>query len=470
MKRAVLLSGLVLGLVRTAAASDLLQVYDDALRFDPQIHAADATRMANREAQPQALAQLLPQLSATASWSRAYSNYSTQQPYPQADGSVVNVPLSQAGYTNQRGYNVQLQQSLFSWANFEGLKKAHKQVAQAEADYHAAQEDLIQRVATAYFNVLSAQDTVDADQAALDAYVEQLQQSNKRYDAGLIPITDVKEAQAAHDTGAAALIDAKRQLASQQQALREITSLDYPVLSKPSDDMPLHSPVPADPDSWVNASMDQNLSLISSRLAADIARDQVEISRSGHFPTISLTAQRQMTHQDVKDTENFGGEDSPAIYPVDQTQTQYGLQISVPIFSGGNTQSQVRQSQYQWIAARDKVQQTSRQTEHLARDSFTNIISEIARVNALKQSLVSAQVALQAMQAGYDVGTRTEFEVLQARQNLVSAQTNYAQSRYTYLLDIVALRLAAGTLDRNTLSEINQVLTATTTPAPAGAQ
>jgi len=470
MKRILILTGLVLGVVRTAAGSDLLQVYDDALRFDPQIHAADATRMANREAAPQALAQLLPQLSATASWSRAYSNFSTQQPYPTTDGSVVNVPLSTSGYTNQRGYNLQLQQSLFSWANIAGMKKAHKQVAQAEADYHAAQEDLIQRVATAYFNVLSAQDTVDADQAALDAYVQQLEQANTRYDVGLIPITDVKEAQAAHDTGAAALIDAKRQLASMQQALREITSQDYPVLSKPGDDMALHAPMPADQSAWVNASMDQNLSLISSRIAADIARDQVEISRSGHFPTISLTAQRQMTHQDVSDRQDFFGVESPSIYPVDQTSTQYGLQVTVPIFSGGATQSQVRQSQYQWIAARDKVQQTSRQTEHLARDSYTNIISEIARVNALKQSLVSAQVALQATQAGYDVGTRTEFEVLQARQNLVSAQTSYAQSRYTYLLDIIALRLAAGTLDRGTLSEINGLLTATTPPAPAGAQ
>ncbi len=470
MKRSALLTGLALGIVRAAAATDLLQVYDDALRFDPQIHAADATRMANREASPQALSQLLPQLSATASWSRAYSNFSTQEPFPSATGQVVNVPLGNSGYTNQRGYTVQLQQSLFSWANFEGLKKAHKQVAQAEADYHAAQEDLIQRVATAYFNVLGAQDTVDADQAALDAYVEQLQQTNKRYEAGLIPITDVKEAQAAHDNGAAVLIDAKRQLASQQQALREITSQDYPMLSKPDDDMPLRAPMPADQDAWVNASMDQNLSLISSRLAADIARDQVEISRSGHLPTVSLTAQRQMTHQDVNQTENFFGEDSPAIYPVDQTTTQYGLQVSMPLFSGGGTQSQVRQSQYQWIAARDKMQLTSRQTEHQARDSYTNVISEIARVNALKQSLISAQVALQAMQAGYEVGTRTEFEVLQARQDLVSAQTTYAQSRYTYLLDVIALRLAAGTLDRNTLVEINNLLTATTPRAPAGAQ
>jgi len=230
-------------------------------------------------------------------------------------GSQVALPYDISGYADERQYNVQLQQSVFSWLNWKSLSRAHKEVAKAEADYKAAQESLIQRVATAYFNVLAAQDTVDADQAALTAVTQSLEQANKRYDVGLIPITDVKEAQAAHDSDAAAVIEAKRQLASVQQALREITDQDYPTLSKPGEDMALNPPQPADIDHWVQISMDQNVSLLSSRLAADVARESVEISRSGHLPTLAITAQRGVQNEDLNQNEAFGGPAANIRYP-----------------------------------------------------------------------------------------------------------------------------------------------------------
>ena len=240
--------------------------------------------------------------------------------YPGAAGTELAIPLGIAGYTDERQYNLQLQQSVFSWANWKTLSRAHKQVAQAEADYKAAQENLIQRVATAYFNVLAAQDTVDADQAALNAVSQQLEQANKRYDVGLIPITDVKEAQAAHDSDAAAVIEAKRQLASVQQALREITDQDYPTLAKPGEDMALNPPQPADIDHWVQISMDQNLSLLSSRLAADAARESVEISRSGHLPSVAITGSRGV--QDYTSTRLRLSVDRPehALSPIGKRQ------------------------------------------------------------------------------------------------------------------------------------------------------
>jgi outer membrane protein len=460
MKHAIAL-GVTLALVGGAQARDLVQVYDDAARFDPQIAAANATRMAQREASPQAWA-VLPQVSGNYTLSRTKQESDSVESFPGPGGTEVALPYSAGGYTDQRGYNLQLQQSVFSWANWKTLSRAHKQVAQAEADYKAAQEDLIQRVAVAYFAVLSAQDSVDAQQAALTAVTQQLEQANKRYDVGLIPITDVKEAQAAHDSDAAAVIEAKRQLASTQQALREITDQDYPTLAKPGEVMALNPPQPADPDHWVQVSMDQNLSLISSRLAADVARDSVEVSRSGHLPTVSIGASRGVQHQDVNQAFALGGGSAEGIrYPSQSTSNQIQLQVSVPIFSGGETQSLVRQAQYNWIAAKDHMQLVSRQTEHLARDSYNGLVSKIAQVNALRQGLESAQVALQATEAGYDVGTRTAVEVLQGRQSLVQAQTSYAQSRYDYLLDVISLRLAAGTLDRDTLVDINKLLTAT---------
>jgi outer membrane protein len=461
MKYATVAVWVALALAGVAQARDLVQVYDDAVQFDPTIAGANATRLAQRETFPQALAALLPQVNGNYIVSRTKSDSAEAESFPDpVTGQSELLPITSDGYTDQRGYNLQLTQSVFSWAQWKSLSRAHKQVAQAEADYKVAQQNLITRVATAYFNVLSAQDTVDADQSALTAVTQQLEQANKRYDVGLIPITDVKEAQAQHDADAAAVIEAKRQLASVQQALREITDQDYPSLTKPGADMALNPPQPADPEHWVQVSMDQNLSLISSRLAADIARDAVEVSRAGHFPTIGITATRSDENQTVNEVSSFGGPPVSTRFPASQTSNGIQLQVTVPIFSGGLTQSQVRQAQYTWIAAKDNVQVVSRQTEHLARDSYNGLVSKIAQVNALRRGLESAQVALQATTAGYDVGTRTEVEVLQSQQSLVAAQTSYAQSRYDYLVDIINLRLAAGTLDRATLVEIDKWLTA----------
>jgi len=460
--------------LRQAMAKDLLQVYDDAVLNDQTLQAADATRMAAREASPQALAALLPQVSGNWAIQRTASDTGTAEPFPNPSdpSQVIAIPIGAQSWEDQRGYNLQLSQTVFSWSQWKSLSRAHKQVAQAEADYKAAQEDLIQRLATAYFNVLSAKDTLDADQAALDAYTQQLEQANKRYDVGLIPITDVKEAQAAHDSSAADVITAKRQLASMEQALREITYRDYDALAAPGDSMPLNPPTPADPEQWVQTSMDQNLTLLSRRLAADIARDAVEVARAGHYPSISLQASRAKSTNDTNEDFTFGGPPESARFPGSQTTNQIELEVTVPIFSGGATQSQVRQAQYQWIAAKDQMQVTSRQTEHAARDAYTGVISDIARVAALRQGLISAQVALQATQAGYNVGTRTEVEVLNSRQSLVAAQTTYLQSRYTYINDYIALKLAAGTLNRATVEEINRWLVTTeslhgTSPPPA---
>jgi outer membrane protein len=463
MMRAPAALCLALSFAGVARASDLLSVYGDALQNDPQLRQADATRRAARENAPQAIAALLPQVSGNYAASRQEQD-STQAeffPTPANPNILVALPFDSSAYTKQWGYTLQLRQNLFSWSNWETLRKANKQVAQAEADYRAAEEDLIQRVATAYFNVLSAQDTLEAQEAALEAISRQLDQANQRFDVGLIAITDVKEAQAQRDSEAAAVIDAKRQLASNEQALREITYQEYTSLAKPGDDLPLKPPQPADPEQWVSTSMEQNLSLVSSRIAADIARDTVGIARGGHYPTLDLGGTRSQINQTVDDTLGFGGPPSRVDYPTVTGTRSIQLQVTVPIFSGGLTQSQVRQAQYLWIAAKEHMTQVSRQTEHLARDSYSGVISEVARVQALRQGLESAQVALKATEAGYDVGTRTAVEVLISRQNLVQAQTSYSQARYDYILDIITLRLAAGTLDRQTLEELNRWLVVT---------
>jgi outer membrane protein len=315
---------------------------------------------------------------------------------------------------------------------------------------------LILRVSEAYFNVLAAQDQVSAQNSALEAITRQLEQSEKRFEVGLIAITDVQEAKAARDSAAAAVIASKRQLASNEELLREITAEKYSTLAKPGDAMPLKSPDPADEDQWVARAMEQNLSLVSSRLAADIARDNVRSAFGGHLPEVDLVASR--SNSDQTSPIDFASGNT-GLRTNDTDDTTYSLQLSVPIFSGGGTQSRVRQSEYQWQAARERFARVSRQTERQSRDAYLGVLSEMSRVAALRQALESNQTALKATEAGYEVGTRTTVDVLESRRSLVQAQTNYSRSRYDYILNVLKLRLASGTLDRAALEEVNGWLT-----------
>jgi outer membrane protein len=454
----------LLGLALTGQilAKDLLGVYEDALKNDPQIRAADANRLASRESRPQALASLLPQVSGTAAYTRDH-NGGNQDQIDDIQNQLYVSPLPYTAGTGEKQWALNLRQNVFSWQNWQTLKAANAQVAQAEATYAAAEQDLIFRVSQAYFNVLSAQDNLEAQQASLEAIAHQLDQADKRYDVGLIAITDVKEAKAARDTAAAAVIAAKRTLATAEDQLQEITGQKYDSLAKPGTDMPLNMPQPADEDRWVSASLDQNLSLVSSRLAADIARDNVSVAFGGHLPTVDLVAGRTYTNQygnyiyQGEPVDNFGSRIN---------DRSISLQVTIPIFSGGMTQSKVRQSQYLWIAAKEQVVQTSRATERQARDAYLGVISGIARVQALRQALESSQTALTATEAGYEVGTRTAVDVLNARRTLVQGQTDYSGSRYDFIVSIIQLREAAGNLDRAQLAEINGWLSVSAPTSP----
>ena len=449
-RRIVWTLGLFLS-VNAAQAEDLMSVYQRALSNDPQIREADANRRATMEAKPQALAALLPQISGTASYDKDKTDGTSTSTFV-LNGVLTPSDRSGDGDSTTKRWSVDLRQSVFSWDNWVALKRADRQVAQAEADFQAAEQDLVTRVASRYFDVLAAQDNVDAQQSAFEAISRQLEQADKRFEVGLIAITDVQEAKAARDSAAASLIAAKRQLASAEELLREITAEKYTALAKPADSMPLKLPEPADEQQWVNSSMEQNLALVSSRLAADIARDNVRSAFGGHLPSIDLVAGRSNTRSDSELTLDRGGVSAGES---DQDGNSYSLQLSVPLFSGGATQSRVRQSEFQWQAARERLTRVSRQTERQARDAFLGVNSEISRVAALRQALESSQTALKATEAGYEVGTRTAVDVLDARRTLVQAQTNYARSRYDYILNVLALKQAAGILDRKALEEVN---------------
>jgi len=366
--------------------------------------------------------------------------------------------------TTTKTWGLTLKQNVFSWSNWMTLKAASAQVAEAEATYQAAQQQLILRVATAYFNVLTAEDTLEADQAALEAISRQLDQATTRFDVGLIAITDVEDAKAARDTAAATVIADKRALATSEDQLQEITGEKYDRLAKPGIDMPLLNPEPADESRWVDISLEQNPTLVSSRLAADVARDNVRVAVGGHLPSLDVLAGRTYTYNTSDETVEglaFNGVDNKV------NDRQITLQLTVPLFAGGFTQSKVRQAQYLWIAAKEGVVQSSRATERQARDAYLGVISGIAHVQALRQALESNQTALKATEAGYEVGTRTSVDLLNARRNLVQAQTNFAVARYDYIVSVLTLRLAAGTLDRPELTSVNTWLTTSAPTSPA---
>lgn len=445
-----------------AGAADLITVYQRALQNDPQIREADALRLASRESKPQALAALLPQFEANGSYTK-FDEDSGRTQFTRIDPSNPNSELVPINVTSTsditaKQYDLTLRQTLFRWDQWMTLRRADAEVAQAEADYLFAQQDLIQRTSVRYFDVLAAQDTVDAAQAALDAFARQLEQANKRFEVGLIAITDVQEARAAHDQAAAALIAAKRSLATARELLRELTGESFDTLATPVDDLPLKSPEPANEEQWVNTALEQNLQVISARLATDIAKQDVRVARAGHLPSIDLVASR--SDQDYTGDQIGRNEGGVSRAPADQTQTtdSIGIQVTVPIYSGGATSSRVRQQVYLHRAARERLERANRETERSARDAYLGVISEISRVQALRQALESSRTALQATEAGFEVGTRTTVDVLDARRRLFDAQTNYARSRYDYILNVLQLQFSTGTLDRADLDEINSFL------------
>ena len=464
---ALLCAGFAFSLPAAVKAADFQQVYQDALANDPTYQQADATYMAAREARPEAWAALLPQITGSAGRSIDHSSGLSSSIGSSASGAPASTSFYGVTHTNSHQWSLNLSEELFSWSDWMNVRSADKQVAEAQATYEAAAQNLVLRVATAYFNVLSALDTLQAQESSLQAFDLQLEQANKRFQVGLIAITDVEQARAARDTAAAAVISDKQALASAEDQLQVITGRQYDTLSEPGADMPLVTPNPASQDQWVQTSVQQNFSLIASRLAADVARDNVRIAFGGHLPTVSLTASRSFNSAGVDESISQGPASIGAFnLPSWSNDRQIGLEVTVPIFSGGGTEAHVHQAQYQWIAAKDAMEQTSRTTEQQARDAYLGVISGIAHVQALQQALTSSQTAYRATEAGYKVGTQTEVDVLNALSTLVQAKTNYASSRYAYITSVVQLRFAAGTLDPNEVQAINQWLTAPSSVSP----
>lgn len=432
-------------------AASLLEIYQQALQSDPQIHEAEAIRLAALEAKPQARGVMLPQITLTGDYTETNSDGTNIQ----IDSTGAIAPLLRSSESQGTQWQFTLRQTIFRWDQIVGLRRADKTVTKAEAQREAAQQDLIIRVAQRYFDVLAAEDRLTSIGANRRAIARQLEQAKQRFEVGLIAITDVQESQAAYDTSTADEIGAKRSLATAREFLREITGEYVSQLDAPGDDFPLLDPSPNSEASWVDKSLSQNLSLVASRLDERLARDEISFRRNGHYPTLELVASTGETDFDAEGNVNGG-----PFFPQDNDgqRDSIGVQFSLPLFAGGGTTSRVREAVYLHRASREQLQRVTRETERQARDAYLGVLSEISRVKALDQAVSSNRTALEATQAGYEVGTRTIVEVLNSQFSLYAAITNYYQSRYDYIINALQLKQAAGTLQVQDLEQIDQWL------------
>jgi len=461
MKNLKIISGLIIFAGIIAAPSDahaasLLEIYQQALQSDPAIHEAEARRLAALEAKPQARGVLLPQISIDGSYTQSERSGPTTQFNPETgELEVFDATIE----TDTEFWGATLRQTLFRWDQIVGLRRADKTVAKAEAVRESAQQDLIIRVAQRYFDVLAAEDRLRSIHADRLAIARQLEQAKQRFEVGLIAITDVQESQAAYDQSVANEIAAKRVLATAREFLREITGQHVSNLSAPKEDMPLIGPARSERE-WVDLSLSQNLNIVASRIDEKLARDEISFRRTGHYPTLDLVVRSTESTSDQTVSTALGSQSDSLTNPNDSI----ALQLSVPLFTGGATSSRVREAVYLHRAAREQLQRVTRETERAARDSYLGVRAEKSRVDALKQAVASSQTALEATQAGFEVGTRTIVDVLNSQFTLYRAVTNYQQARYDYLLNVLRLKQAGGTLQVQDLEVIDQYLEERRTP------
>ncbi len=416
-------------------AQDLLEIYDLAWQFDPAIHEVEENRNAILEAKPQSLARLLPSLSIVGALNA--NRFDTTNTYTQLQvgaqhfwDSNVYLKLSQPIYHHD--YWVQLTQS-------------ENQIAQAEAEYAAEQQNLLVRTAKAYFAVLAAQSNLEFARMEKHSLEYQLQQMKQRHLIGTAAITDLQEAQAGFDQVNASEIDGQRKLRAAKTALSEIIGAANIELNILREEFPLEYPVPNNLQNWLSLAQQNNLTLIAANNRAELARKNIEIQFAGHLPTLDLVG-------------NFGMADTDRPAGLVANSQTVGVQLNVPVFQGGGTDSRVRQARHQFQAAQQNVDKQRRAAERQIQDAYEGIEFTISQIHALKSAQQSTKVAVEAAEKGLMVGTRIMADVLIANRNYSRTQRDHAQARYDYILNVLMLKQSAGSLSRGDLEVINSWL------------
>jgi outer membrane protein len=456
----LLAAALACALPAFAHAEDLVQIYTEARASDPTLALADANKGATDEGIDQARSALLPQINASLGYDHSDGGTNSVGPVQDVNtGNYVLLPGNSSSRSRSRPAQATLSQSLFNWTNWSRLASARATAASADSNYDAASQALFVRTATAYFNILTAQDQLAFAQANEKALARQLDQAEQRFEVGLSAITDVHNARANHDSSVAQVILSQNNVDNAREALTQIIGKDFGDLKKLREALPLEKPSPAGLQQWVDIALKENPSLASARYLVDAAERDIGTARSGHYPTLSASIVRTDTPGWGTSTQSFAGDTFGPFHGNSVSgNTTIGITLNVPIFSGGLVSSQVRQAVFQRDAAQDQAEVQRRAVIANTRNAYRAVIAGISEVEATKQAVVSAQSSLDATQAGFEVGTRTIVEVLQIQEQLFQAQSNYSQARHQFVLSGLQLKQAAGTISGKDIEAVNALL------------
>ncbi len=424
-------------------AETLAEVYSLALENDHQLKADHAAYLASKENYKVGLASLLPQINA----SYDYTDL-TEDKTNNLSADNFNATSSEQ---TQTGWTVTLSQPIFNMASWFGYQQGKAVSAQAEAQYSADQQSLIVRVADAYFNALRSVDNLETATAEEKALSHQLEQTRQRFDVGLTAITDVHEAQAAYDTAVASKLGAQGNLGISFEALEVLTGRSHEEIAPMLENFPIVSPEPAGRHEWVEFALQNNYALKTAKLSAESARQNARAKKAGHYPTLTANAR-------LKETDEDGAFGTP--FDTSSESDFVGLSLSVPIYSGGRTSAQRRQAYQQQMQAQELYNKTQRDIIQSARSLHLTVATDVAQVKARKQTTVSSRSALEATQAGYEVGTRNLVDVLIAQRSLYTAQRNYDNARYDYVISMLKLKEVAGNLSPEDMHQLTQWLDA----------
>lgn len=458
-----------LSLCGVARADTLRDIYELALKNDARLRASAATYRADREAEAQARSRLLPQISADAAYTRTRRDQEgdgvdvipTGNP---ADPFAFSVQPQKTDLdTRTRAWGVNLSQPLFdlpAWFSFKSGKELGKQ---AEAQLAADQQNLMVRVADAYFNVLRQWDNVQASRAQERADKRQLDQAQQRFDVGLIAITDIHEARAAADSSVAQRLADEGNLEVAYEALTVLTGQSHANLWRLNKDFPIVDPEPSNRADWVQFALDNNYTLKAARYGMEAARENATSKRMEHLPKI--TGDLSYRDENIRGSQDVTPPSVFALPPdADNTTRAAMIKLTLPLYSGGYTSSQQRQAFERYNVALEQRTDTERTVIQNTRARHIEASTDVRRIKARSLSIVSSQSALEATQTGYEVGTRNIVDVLQSQRTLYNSRRDYANARYDYVLNMLRLKEQAGTLSPQDIYALDQWLVAPDSP------
>ncbi|MDM4219144.1 outer membrane channel protein TolC [Klebsiella pasteurii] len=421
------------GFSAMSQAENLVQVYQQARISNPDLRKSAADRDAAFEKINEARSPLLPQLGLGA-------DYTYTSGFRDAKDQNSDVTSG----------SLQLTQVLFDMSKWRALTLQEKNAGIQDVTYQTDQQTLILNTATAYFKVLAAIDTLSYTEAQKQAIYRQLDQTTQRFNVGLVAITDVQNARSQYDAVLANEVTARNDLDNAVEELRQVTGNYYPELASLNVDG-FKTTKPSAVNALLKEAENRNLSLLQARLSQDLAREQIRQAQDGHLPTLNLNATSSVSNNSYNGSKN-------TTQDRDIGQNQIGLNFSLPLYQGGMVNSQVKQAQYNFVGASEQLESAHRSVVQTVRSSFNNVNASISSINAYKQAVVSAQSSLDAMEAGYSVGTRTIVDVLDATTTLYNAKQQLSNARYNYLINELNIKSALGTLNEQDLVALNNTL------------